>query len=156
MKAGKALLEARSRRLDRSPQAVVVHCGDHRFQECFREFLTEYLGVVSYAVLSIPGGPHFLPFQQFMPKFASAGMQSISFHVKHARPDKLILLGHDGCVFFKERLQFFFAEESLREKQLANLRKSRMILQERFPGVPVETYYADSGEDGQVRFLGLD
>jgi hypothetical protein len=154
--ATKPLFQARSTRLDGSPQALVIHCGDHRFQGCFREFLTEHLGLSRYALVAIPGGPHFLPFEHIMPKFANAGMQSISFHVKRARPEKLILVGHEGCVFFKDRLQFFFPEDLLRDKQLANLRKSRAILQERFPSLPVETYYADSSDQGRVGFLSVD
>ena len=36
-------------------RAIAIHCSDHRFQEAFREFLTEGLGLVAYTPLAIPG-----------------------------------------------------------------------------------------------------
>jgi hypothetical protein len=146
----------RCRRQDAPLEALVIHCGDHRFQTSFREFLTEHLGLASYALLAVPGGAHFVPFPHIMPKFVDAGMRSLSFHIKNGKPRKLVLIGHDDCVFFKQRLQFFLEQPLMREKQLANLKLSRSALVQRFPGLPVELYYADSQPDGSIQFLSVD
>lgn len=136
-------------------QAIAVHCSDHRFQSSFREFLTHGLGLRAYALLAIPGGAHFIPLEQFLPKFAKAALQSLSFLVKRGKPEKIILVGHDDCLFFKERCQFFLIEGDLNRKQFANLRKARGLLRERFPDLPVEAYFADVKPDGSIEFLEL-
>lgn len=142
-------------RVDENAQAIVIHCSDHRFQASFREFLTDGLGLQSYGLLAIPGGGHFIPLEQYLPKFAKAGLQSLSFLVKRAKPDRIILIGHADCLFFKERFQYFFMEADLNERQAANLRKARRLLRERFPDVVVEAYFADLEPTGSVSFVAL-
>ena len=61
---------------------VAVHCCDHRFQNGFRDFLKEGLKSESYALLAIPGGPHFITMESVMPKFTKIGLQSLTFLVK--------------------------------------------------------------------------
>lgn len=141
--------------VDEHTQAVVLHCSDHRFQSSFREFLAEGLGLRNYALLAIPGGGHFIPLEQYLPKFAKAGLQSLSFLVKRAKPGRIILLGHADCLFFRERFQYFFAEADLSERQAANLRKARSMLRERFPSLAIEAYFADMDPTGSVTFAVL-
>ncbi len=136
-------------------EAVVIHCSDHRFQNGFRDFLTEWLRLRSYSLLAIPGGGHALSLGQFLPKFAKIALQNISFLVKRGKPRKIILIGHDDCLFFKEQAQFFFVEANLNQKQFANLRKAREVIQERLPGLPVELYFADASPDGSVQFIQI-
>ena len=145
-----------SSREEPTAEAVVIHCSDHRFQGVFQEFLTEGLRLRSYSLLAIPGGGHFLPLEQLFPKFAKTGLQSLSFLVKRGKPRKVILIGHDDCLFFKERIQFFFLEADLNQKQLANLRQARKIIIGRFPGLGVELYFADAQVSGAVQFLRVD
>jgi len=147
---------SRIKREDTASEAVVIHCSDHRFQASFREFLTEGLRLRSYALLAIPGGGHFISLEQLLPKFAKVGQQSLSFLVKRGKPRKIILIGHDDCLFFKDKLQFFFLEADLNHKQFANLRRARNALLERFPGLPVEIYFADAVADGSVQFLKIE
>ena len=142
--------------LEGAAEAVVVHCSDHRFQASFREFLTDGLGLRAYALLALPGGGHFLSLAPMMPKFAKAGLQSISFLVKRAKPPKIILVGHDDCLFFKEKGQFFCPEATLNQKQFANLRRARGVLHEQFPALAVELYFADAPPGDAVHFLKIE
>ncbi len=144
------------KREDTAAEAVVIHCSDHRFQNSFRDFLTEWLRLRSYSLLAVPGGGHALSLEQFLPKFAKIALQNISFLVKRGQPRKIILIGHDDCLFFKEQAQFFFLETDLNQKQVANLRKARQLIQERFPRLPVELYFADSSPDGSVQFVEIE
>ena len=143
---------ATSNRLDSPCEAVVVHCGDHRFQQGFREFLAEGLGLGSYALLAIPGGGHFCAMEQLQPKFAKAGLQSLKFLVKRTAARRIILIGHDDCLFFKEQLQFFFTEADLNQKQISNLKRARQMVQESFARTAVELFFADTGLDGSLQF----
>jgi hypothetical protein len=144
------------KREEPAAEAVVIHCSDHRFQGVFREFLAEGLKLGAYGLLALPGGGHFIPLEQWLPKFAKTGLQSLSFLVKRGKPRKVILIGHDDCLFFKERVQFFFPEADLNQKQLANLRQARRAVRERFPELAVELYFADAQPDGAVQFLRIE
>ena len=136
--------------------AVVLHCSDHRFQRSFHEFLTKSLKVDPYALLSIPGGGHFLPMEAMMSKYFKICFQSLSFHAQRNRVRRVILIGHHDCLFFKEQVRFYYFEPDLNQKQFANLRKARTILSERFPGLAVELYFADADQNGSVRFLKVE
>jgi hypothetical protein len=136
-----------------TPEALVLHCSDHRFQHANHEFLAEGLRLPTYALISIPGGGHFLSLERVLPKYAKIGSQAIAFHVKRARPGRFVLIGHEDCLFFKEKAQYFFSEADMAEKQMANLRRARAVLAERFPGLPVDTYFAAGDPEGPVRFV---
>jgi hypothetical protein len=146
------LVYSASRAAEASPEALVLHCSDHRFQTAFNEFLTHGLELRSYGLLSIPGGGHFISLETYLPKFAKIGFQSVSFLVKRSRPRRIILIGHDDCLFFKERAQFFFFEADLNEKQFANLKKAREVIHSRYPDLAVDIYFADVQKDS-VQFV---
>lgn len=153
--SGKLTYRAASHRQDSANEAVVVHCSDHRFQPGFREFLAEGLGFRSYALLAIPGGGHFSSMEQLQPKFAKVGLQSLKFLVNRTGARRIILIGHDDCLFFKEQLQFFFTEADLNQKQIGNLKRARQVLQEWFPRATVELFFADAGVDGSLQFRNI-
>jgi hypothetical protein len=143
-------------RADGAPEALVVHCSDHRFQAGFREFLQKGLGLSTYALLSTPGGGHFLTLEHFLPKVAKVGRESMTFHVERAGPRRIVLVGHDDCLFFKERAQHLFRGSDLNAKQAENLRRARAVATERFPGLPVDVYFAHAHGDGALEFAPVD
>jgi hypothetical protein len=147
---------AKQKRSDVANRAVAIHCSDNRFQDTFREFLTDGLGLVSYALLAIPGGAHFTSMEQVMPKFARAGFQSLKFLIKRTGARRIILIGHDDCLFFKEQLQFYFNEPQFNQKQYASLRSAARSIGERLEGLAIEVYFADGAPDGTVQFLKID
>lgn len=147
---------ATSRLEDRATESIVIHCSDHRFQSGFREFLTHGLKLGSYALLAVPGGGHFLSLETYMPKFTKANLQSLSFLVKRTGARRIILIGHDDCLFFRDRAEFLFAEKEFRQKQAANLRMARNWLRERFSLLAVEIHFAQSDEDGCLTFVRME
>lgn len=153
--SSKKYFSATANRQDSPCEAVVVHCGDHRFQQGFREFLVEGLGLGSYALLAIPGGGHFCSMEQLQPKFAKAGLQSLKFLVKRTGARRIILIGHDDCLFFKDQLQFFFTEADLNQRQITNLKRARQVVRESFTRATVELFFADAGIDGSLQFRNI-
>ena len=147
---------AKAARADGAPEALVVHCSDHRFQSGFREFLWGGLGLRTYALISTPGGGHFLTLENVLPKVARVGRESMTFHAERARPSRIVLVGHDDCLFFKERVQFFFPKGDLHAKQTENLRRARAVASERFPGLPVEVYFARALAGGTLEFVPVE
>lgn len=148
--------DATARRQDSVNEAVVIHCSDHRFQQGFREFLSEGLGLGSFALLAMPGGGHFSSMGDLLPKFAKVGLQSLKFLVTRSGANRIILIAHDDCLYFKEVLQFFFTEPDLNGKQLANLKRARRVLLEWFPGARVELYFAGADSTGSLQFLSVE
>jgi hypothetical protein len=143
-----------SNRCEDSPtDAVAIHCSDHRFQTGFREFLIDGLKLDSYALLSVPGGGHFLSLELYMPKFTKANLQSLSFLIKRTSARRIILIGHSDCLFFRDRAEFLFAEKEFDQKQTASLRAARNRLLERFPLSSVELYFARADADGVLAFI---
>ncbi len=147
---------ATATRQDSANEAGVIHCSDHRFQKSFREFLSEGLGLGSYALLAIPGGGHFSSMGDLLPKFAKVGLQSVKFLVTRSGANRIILIAHDDCLYFKEILQFFFTEPDLHGKQLANLKRARRVLLEWFPRARVELYFAGADSTGSLQFTGVE
>ena len=137
-------------------QAVAVHCSDQRFQNAFHEFLTEGLGLVSYGLIAIPGGGHFTSLTEIMPKFAKVGFQSLAFMIQRTGARRIILVGHEDCLFFGEMLRFYFSDAHLHDKQFASLQKASGALRERFGGTSVELYFAETSSDNRVQFLKID
>ena len=137
-------------------EAVAIHCSDQRFQNAFREFLTEGLGLKSYALISIPGGGHFTSLTEIMPKFAKVGFQSLSFMIQRTGARRIILVGHEDCLFFAEMLRFYFTEAQLHDKQFASLRKASLAMRERFASQTVELYFAGASSDNGIQFLKID
>jgi hypothetical protein len=146
---------ATSRRQDAANEAVVVHCSDHRFQQGFREFLSEGLGLNSYALLAIPGGGHFGSLEQLQPKWAKVGFQSLKFLVRRTGARRIILVGHDDCLFFKEQLQFSFTDLDLNQKQFASLKRAVRAFAEWFPHAGVELYFAGADSAGSLQFMKI-
>lgn len=140
-----------------SPEAVVIHCCDYRFQAAMREFVLEGLGIRSYDVVALPGGAHFasMEMEVLIPKQMKVGKDSLKFLIEHHQPERLILIDHADCAFFKDRLAFFFSEPSLNDRQRANMKKAHDVLQDWFPRVTVETYFAEASGDHSVSFTKI-
>jgi hypothetical protein len=50
------------------PAALVVHCGDHRFQAAFNQFLNKHLVLEgNYDLMVVPGGPQSLTLAEYLP-----------------------------------------------------------------------------------------
>ena len=119
---------------------LAIHCSDPRYQPHFQEFLETGLGLAHYALIAVPGGPHCLTLSEYLPKFAWAGWRWVKLMERVAQPARIILIAHDDCRWY---LSMGFASDTkgLRERQIADLKKARTGLAERF-GATVELYYA--------------
>jgi hypothetical protein len=126
-----------------SPESdvVAVHCSDPRYQPHFQDFLKRGLGLSSYALVVVPGGPQFLTLAEYLPKFSWVGWRWMKFLVDLSKPRRVILIGHDDCRWYLDS-RFLHAHAGSGERQMADLRGLRSQFAERFPTVTVETYFA--------------
>jgi hypothetical protein len=138
-------------------EALVLMCSDRRFQEAFREFLSQHLGLKRWDAVSAPGGAYMLSFAEVLPKQLKVGMRMMKFVMQASAPSRIIVLNHEGCkryleAFHSQLSRFGF---SLKDKQRRDLESVARDLRDAFPGARVEAYYASLGPGGSVDFERL-
>ena len=129
------------------PEALVVYCSAARYQPHFEEFLTEGLKLQNYSLIAIPGGVQVLTLMDYSPKFSWAGWRWTKFLVDADQPPRIILIGHEECRWYKHLFP-----GSPKEKITGDLERGRSSLQERFPKVRVDLYYAHTDAQGHLLF----
>lgn len=144
-----------------SPVALVVYCGDPRFQEPIERFLVEELGLQkgNYVPLVVGGGVASLSVVE-LPKDVKYMRDAITFYLEHfGTISRVILVSHEDCGKYKamqKALPLLTAfVKNLSERQLADLRSVTEALLKFAPRhVEVERYYARfaNSEHTQVVF----
>ncbi|HTU33673.1 MAG TPA: hypothetical protein VMF66_07710 [Candidatus Acidoferrum sp.] len=123
--------------------ALVIHCGDYRFQSALHEFLNRTLNLASYDLMVIPGGPLGLTLADPFPKYQWASWKWLRFFVEQHKLTRLILIQHQDCGFYKSMAEHLnFSIESLRERQEQDLRRVRESVSRELPHLAVDLYYA--------------
>ncbi|HUW34578.1 MAG TPA: carbonic anhydrase [Planctomycetota bacterium] len=134
---------------------LVIQCSDHRFQAQFDDFLWNGLGLQSFDRLVVPGGPQFLMAAAALPKFEWAGRRWLKFLVKHHGLRRLILVAHDDCGWYKDISVGSIAIPLLRERQIADLRKTPQMVHELVPNVECRLFFAKPNDAGRVQFIEI-
>jgi hypothetical protein len=133
--------------LDTAPsQALVIHCGDPRFQTAFRRFITEELGIKAYTPLIIGGGLHAFGMQSFLPKNFKILWEQIKFFVKEGHLKRVIIINHEDCRWYG-KMKGYHPSVALPLKGQLDLRTAASLILRDFAGVSVESYWA--GLDGE-------
>lgn len=120
---------------------LVIHCSDPKYQAHFQEFLHKHVGLDSYELIAVPGGPQFLTLADYLPKFSWAGWRWVKFLVDVAHPSRAILIAHENCRWYRD-MRFGLGPEEQRIRPARDLTKVRREFRERFPGIAVECYTA--------------
>ncbi len=132
-----------------SAETLVILCSDNRFQPHFDQFLKEGLKVDSFARLALPGGPQFL-LAGDLPMFEKAGRRWVKFLTRQFNVRQIICLAHEDCLWYKEITVGPLAISLLKDRQMSDLRRVRLVLQEMFPKIAVRMFYADVREDNKA------
>ncbi len=122
---------------------LAVHCGDHRFQAGFHEFLNQGLNLnENYHLLVLPGGPQSLTLVEYLPKFSWASWKWLRFFAEQHDIQRLILIQHQDCGWYKALPLHLHASPEPRARQEEDLRRVTAALEKDFPHFRVELYYA--------------
>jgi len=128
--------------IDRAPsEALVVHCGDPRFQTAFRRFVTEELGLKSYTPVVIGGGAHAFGAQSLLPKNFKIMWEQVKFFVKEGGLRRVIVINHEDCQWYR-KLKGYHPTVQLPIKGRLDLRTAAKTILRDFAGVRVESYWA--------------
>ena len=123
-----------------SVDAVVVHCSDPRFQEAFRRFVREELGVIHPAPITIPGSVSSVGTELLIPAHLKTLKGQIEFMMKHSKEPRLILINHEDCKMY-ESLHTKIAHALLHKKQAVDLVKAAALLKRIMPHLPAISVY---------------
>jgi hypothetical protein len=132
------------------PEALVIHCGDPRFQKAFREFVTAELGIKSYTPVIIGGGIHALGLQSFLPKNYKILWEQIKFFIKEQKLRQVIIINHEDCAWYK-KMRSYHPTIEIPLKGMIDLRTSARTIMKDFIGVNVRMFFA--GLDGDKVFF---
>ena len=125
------------------PAALVVHCGDHRFQAAFNEFLNQELSLGgNYDLIVVPGGPQSLTLVEYLPKFSWASWRWFRFFVEKHEISRLILIQHQDCAWYTSLPLHLHSSPQPRQRQEEDLRRIGQVLKKDFPEVRTELYFA--------------
>jgi hypothetical protein len=140
-------------KLNRSEaDSLVIHCGDYRFQAAFHGFLNSSLNLAAYDLMVIPGGPLSLTLGDYLPKYRWAACKWMRFFVEQHKLNRLILIQHQDCGFYKSMPAYLYASRDLRECQEQDLRRVRDAVSVELPKLAVETYYAGWDASNNILF----
>jgi hypothetical protein len=130
--------------------AAAVYCSDGRYGEQFDDFLHHGLGLPRYDRLALPGGAaclagHLLAFRE-----EEALVDQLRFLVRAHRLERVVLIAHEDCGFYAERLHVAPAQREAR--QCEDVQTALQRVRSLAPGVQVEGYFARKCPDGTIRF----
>ena len=137
--------------------ALVLMCSDRRFQDGYREFLTEHLGLKRWDAIIVPGGGYMLSFAEVLPKQLKLGMRMVKFIMQASQPTRIVLINHEGCKRYLEAFQGQLRKLgfSLPDKQRRDLTALARDMRDAFPHTTVEAYYAALAPDNTLEFERL-
>jgi hypothetical protein len=124
-----------------APDTLVIHCSDPWYQPHFQEFLREHLGLQTYELLAVPGGPQFLTLAEYLPKFSWAGWRWMKFLLDVANPTRIILITHEDCRWYSDS-RFLALGAGDRQHKMRDLERVRSDILARFKNLHIDLYLA--------------
>jgi hypothetical protein len=145
-----------------APQAIVVYCGDPRFQEAFEGFIANELKLAKgeYIPLVVGGGAGVLAHPEKLPKEFKFMKERLELYTQHFHSvRRVILINHEDCKYYdslKERVLDFAGAHSV----LADhAREDMPVVAEIFRRLlahlklPVELHYASFADPGHTKIV---
>jgi len=131
------------------PHALAMYCSDGRFTEAVEGLLRD-LGHARLDTLTIPGGPALLDLTSSGLGAVDVMRDAATFLIRGHGIKQVVLLGHEGCGYYKARYKYE-STEAMRRRQLSDLRQAAHWVRGAHEGLAVATYFA-TPEGNHVRF----
>jgi hypothetical protein len=120
--------------------AMAVYCSDGRWGEAFDEFCHKRLLIPRYDRWAVPGGPAWLTPSVMGEDLYQATRTQFEFLVRVHELERIVLITHFGCAFYRELLQK--PAEGCLAGQMDDLRTVAKTLHDWHPDMKVEGYVA--------------
>lgn len=142
--------------IEGTPDALVIHCADPRFQEAFRNFVLGELGIRIPMVIALPGVTSHFGMQAALPKNWNAMKLHLQTMTERHDVGRVVIFNHDDCRGYTRIARHFGGLAKIGEAQRKHLfGLAGFIRKEFLPGAQFELYQAHIiGDPGQreVRF----
>ncbi len=128
------------------PNALAIYCSDGRFTRAVEMLAEEALEHTRLDTLTIPGGPGTLSLQSGGYQECEHMRRAASFLITGHHIETVILVAHEGCGWYREKMGFY-PPDTVRERQVADLRDTAQWVQQKHPNTELHLFYAHSEED---------
>jgi len=143
--------------IEGTPDALVIHCADPRFQEAFRAFVKDELGIRIPMVIALPGVTSHFGMQMMFPKNWYAMRSHIKTMTERHEVGRVILVNHDDCKGYAkiaDKLGGLIKVPDWQRKHLHGL--AEFIRKEYLPHAAIELYQARIVEKDHVRAVEFE
>jgi hypothetical protein len=123
------------------PNALALYCSDGRFTESVEELLHS-LGHARLDTLTMPGGPGLFNLWIAGMTDSAAIASGAKFLIEGHRIQRVILIAHEGCGYYRKHLPADLPPDEFRRRQEDDLRVAARALSTARSGVRVDAYYA--------------
>lgn len=135
-------------------RAAAIYCSDGRYGDHFDDFLHNALQLPRYDRLAMPGGPaclagHFLAYSE-----EQALVEQLRFLVKAHGIERVVLIAHQDCAFYSERLHVYPLQLEARQREDIETAVGRV--RSVSSGLQVDRFFARKCPDGTIRFESLE
>jgi hypothetical protein len=130
-------------------RAASLYCSDGRYGEQFDDFLHNALQLPRYDRLAVPGGPACLTGRLDVFWEGHSAQQQLDFLAQVHGLERLVLVQHAGCAFYREWLKIH--EEAIEGRQIEDLHRAAELMRRRHPELRVDAFFARRHE-AQVQF----
>ena len=120
--------------------AAAVYCSDGRYGEQFDDFLHNALRLPRYDRVAVPGGPGCLGGHVAAYRDEDVFVDQVEFLVRAHDLRRLVLIAHQDCVYYLERLSVPAAEVPARQR--ADLGRAAARLLRIRSSLAIEAYIA--------------
>jgi carbonic anhydrase-like protein len=120
--------------------AAAIYCSDGRVGEQIDEFLHHGLGLPRYDRVAVPGGPACLAGSLVTFQEARAVEDALRFLLQVHDLEKVVLIAHEGCAYYRERLGV--PEASLVAVQRQDLEKAVRVVRRLQADLVVDAFLA--------------
>ena len=126
--------------------AAAVYCSDGRVTEQYDDFLLNGLNLPRYDRVALPGGPASLAGYSAA-RIQEAGLlDELKFLVEAHELQRVVLIQHEDCAFYKVRLQT--PKTSLEQLQKADLIRAAYMVRQTVDVEQIDGFFARRTEAG--------
>ncbi|MBC7833544.1 MAG: hypothetical protein H7Y88_00405 [Phycisphaerales bacterium] len=133
--------------------AAAIYCSDGRLGEHFDDFLQNGLNLPRYDRVALPGGPACLAGHPQAHLEEQGVVDELKFLVEFHGLTRIVLVAHQGCAFYSERLEL--KERRMELVQKADLVRAAAFVQRVTSVSAIEAHFARF-EEGRIRFESVE
>jgi hypothetical protein len=131
-------------------RAAAVYCSDGRFGEQCDDFLHNALKLPRYDRLAVPGGAACLADNLLAFREEEGVVEQLRFLIRVHGLQRLVLIAHQDCAFYCERLHVRPADLETRQREDMQTAAERIRSLDR--NLAIASFFARKQSDGHIQF----